>query len=162
MQLIDRSSKMKLQDYSNEDLIAEMARRGLEVRKPHPATEYRRRLREQRVFPVIARSGRTYIQPNGRRYGETSPAEQRQADAGWWRAGAEVRDQCEPMTVSVAGAVARIYAVNGWRKDGAKWLADLGPELSDADLDATYPDYPYRRGDSCPTRKGGAYRPETY
>jgi len=102
------------------------------------------------------------MQDDGRRYGEVSPAEQRQADAGSWRAGQAVRDQCEPMTIGVAGTVRRIYEVNGWRRDGHKWVADLGRALTDADLDAHHPDYPYRHGDACPTRRGGAYRPETF
>lgn len=143
-------------------LVSELQRRGFDVRNVHPSTEYRRRLRAERAFPVIARSGRTYMQDNGRRYGEVSAAEQRQADAGSWRAGQEVREQSSPMTVSVAGKVERIYEVNSWHKNGHKWQADLGRELSDSDLDSDYPDYPYRHGDACPTRKGGAYRPETY
>lgn len=153
---------MDLTQCDTGELVTEVRRRGFDVRSVHQSTEYRRRLRTERVFPVIARSGRTYIQDNGRRYGEVSAPEQRQADAGAWRAGEAVRAQCEPMTVSVAGEVERIYEVLGWHKDGYKWVAELGRELSDADLDARYPDYPYRHGDDCPTRKGGAYRPETY
>lgn len=153
---------MDLTACATEDLVAELERRGLEVRRVHQSTEYRRKLRTQRVFPVIARSGRAYIEDTGRPYGEVGASQQRQADAGSWRAGQAVRDQCEPMTVSVTGTVERIYKVNSWAKKGRKWVADLGPELSDADLDAHYPDYPYRRGDDCPTRVGGAYRPETY
>lgn len=96
--------------------------------------------------------------------GEVSPQQQRQADAGFWRVGEAVREACLPMTVTVAGTVERIYEVNGWSRDpgSRKWVADLGELLTDGDLDSRYPDYPYRHGGECPTRGGGAYRPETY
>lgn len=66
------------------------------------------------------------------------------------------------MTVAVAGEVKRIYEVLEWVPDGAKWRAVLGGTLTSDQLDANYPGYPYRVGDSCPTRRGGAYRPENY
>lgn len=137
---------------------------GMPLPTPHASTVHRRRAKTERAFPVISRSGRRYTQPDGRTYGETEPADQRQADAGYWRVGVGVRNACEPMTVAVGGIVKRIYQVQDWLPEpgGSKWIADLGPELSDDDLDRDYPDYPYRRGRACETRKGGAYRPEYY
>lgn len=135
---------------------------GAEVRFPHPSTQRRRQQRSHRNIAVISRSGRAYQQPDGRIYGEVSPAEQRQADAGSWRANAAIRADLLPLTVAVGGTVQRIYEVNDWHRDGKKWVADLGSELTNADLDSNYPDFPYRVGDDCPTRGGGAYRPETY
>lgn len=147
-----------------QQLLRELAEKaGYEVRKPHASTERRRKQRAGRTFPVIARSGRSYVEDDGRRYGELSGSEQRQADAGYWRVGQAVRSDLEPMTVSVKGTVVRILEVLGWEQDpGGKWVADLGRTLTDDDLDREFPDYPYRLGDDCPTRAGGAYRPETY
>lgn len=128
-----------------------------------PGTIRRRAQRGGRVFPVISRSGRAYREDGGRPYGELEPAQQMQADAGHWRVGQAVRRDCLPMTVAVRGRVERIYEVLGWQSDEAgKWVAELGRLLSDRDLQRLYPDYPYRHGDECPTRKGGAYRPEMY
>lgn len=135
---------------------------GAEVRIPHSSTQRRREQRNSRNIAVISRSGRAFRQKDGRVYGEVSPEEQRQADAGAWRANAAIRADCLPMTIAVGGAVRRIYEVQGWGPVGKKWVADLGAELSDADLDRDYPDYPYRIGDDCPTHGGGAYGPETY
>lgn len=137
---------------------------GMPLPAAHVSTKHRRLAKTMRPFPVISRSGRRYKQADGRAYGETTPSQQRQADARYWRAGVAVRDACEPMTVAVSGVVERIYEVKGWflEPDQTKWTADLGPEISDGDLNRLYPDYPYRRSSECPTRKGGAYRPEYY
>lgn len=137
---------------------------GMPLPTGHVSTKHRRLAKTMRAFPVISRSGRQYKQADGRTYGETTPSQQRQADARYWRAGIAVREACEPMTVAVGGIVERIYKVNDWYLESGetKWTADLGSELSDEDLDRHYPDYPYRRGYECPTRKGGAYRPEYY
>ncbi|MFC6013102.1 hypothetical protein [Nocardia lasii] len=154
--------KCNLSEFSIEDLIAELEKRGYEVHRPHPTTLARRKQRTNRTFPVISRSGRSYVATNGRLYGEISPNQQRQADAGYWRVGEAIRAANLPMTVAVAGTVERIYEVNSWSPHGDKWVAALGALLTDNDLDTRYPDYPYRYGDDCPTRNGGAYRPETY
>lgn len=131
---------------------------------PHRSTRLRHAAKSQRVFPVISRSGRTYYEDNGRTYGETEPHLQKQADAKYWLVGAAVRRDLEPMTVAVDGVVQRIYEVFGWTQDSesGKWMADLGRSLTDADLDQSWPDYPYRIGDSCRTLRGRAYRPESY
>lgn len=135
---------------------------GADVRIPHSSTQRRREQRSKRNIAVISRSGRTYKQENGRLYGEVTPEEQRQADAGAWRANSAIRADRLPLTIAVGGTVRRIYEVFDWNSDGKKWTADLGAELSNADLDRDFPDFPYRLGDDCPTRMGGAYRPETY
>lgn len=82
----------------------------------------------------------------------------------YWRVGAAVRRDLEPMTVAVDGVVERIYEVHAWNQDteSGKWIADLGRSLTNAELDKTWPDYPYRLGDPCPTLRGRAYRPESY
>lgn len=135
---------------------------GADVRIPHSSTQRRREQRSKRNIAVISRSGRTYKQENGRLYGEVTPEGQRQADAGAWRANSAIRTDRLPLTIAVGGTVRRIYEVFDWNSDGKKWTADLGAELSNADLDRDFPDFPYRIGDDCPTRMGGAYRPETY
>lgn len=147
-----------LQSYSTEEASKMLAF------APDTGTVRRRQHRSKRVFPVISRSGRTYREATGRLYGETGPASQRQADAGFWRVGAAVRRDLLPMTVAVGGTVRRIWEVAGWTQDSetGKWVADLVRQLNDADLEAGWPDYPYRIGDDCPTTQGRAYRPETY
>lgn len=135
---------------------------GADVRVPHSSTQRRRIQRTHRNIAVISRSGRAFRQDDGRVYGEVAPTEQRQADAGAWRVNAAIRNDCLPLTVAVGGKVRRIYEVLAWNPDGKKWTATLGADLLNADLDRDYPDFPYRIGDDCPTRKGGAYRPETY
>lgn len=135
---------------------------GAEVRVPDTSTVRRRQQREYNAIAVISRSGRAYRQDDGRVYGEVSPEEQRQSDAGPWRANAAIRRDCLPITIAVGGTVERIWEVNGWYKNGKKWSADLGPQLANDDLDRDYSDFPYRIGDECPTRRGGAYRPEYY
>lgn len=135
---------------------------GADVRVPHSSTQRRRQQRSHRNIAVISRSGRAYRQDDGRVYGEVSPSEQRQADAGAWRANAAIRADRLPLTIAVGGTVHRIYEVHDWHPEGKKWVADLGAELTNADLDRDYPDFPYRLGNDCPTRQGGAYRPETY
>lgn len=135
---------------------------GADVRIPHPSTQRRRQQRSRHNIAVVSRSGRSYRQDDGRVYGEVTSAEQRQADAGAWRANAAIRAEALPLTIAVGGTVRRIYEVRAWSPDGKKWTADLGAELADADLDRDYPGFPYRVGDDCPTRGGGAYRPETY
>lgn len=131
---------------------------------PHRSTVLRRAAKAKRVFPVISRSGRTFYEANGRSYGETAPHLQKQADAGYWIVGEAVRRDLEPMTVAVDGVVRRIYEVLDWKQDpsSGKWVADLGRLLTDADLNQSWPNYPYRSGDHCPTMRGRAYRPESY
>lgn len=131
---------------------------------PHRSTRLRRAAKAQRVFPVISRSGRTYYEANGRSYGETAPHLQKQADEKYWRVGAAVRRDLEPMTVAVDGKVKRIYEVDAWTQHAGsgKWIAHLSNQLTNADLDRNWPDYPYRIGDDCPTLRGRAYRPESY
>lgn len=135
---------------------------GADVRIPHPSTQRRRQQRAKHNIAVVSRSGRSYRQDDGRVYGEVASAEQRQADAGAWRANAAIRAEALPLTIAVGGTVRRIYEVRTWSPDGKKWTADLGGELTSADLDRNYPGFPYRVGDDCPTKGGGAYRPETY
>ncbi len=144
--------------------VALLEANGMPLPVAHSSTTNRRKARTMRAFPVISRSGRTYTEPNGRKYGRTVPSEQPQADARYWRVGVAVREACEPMTVAEGGVVERIYEVKGWylEQGQTKWTADLGPEISDPDLAIRYPGYPYRRGYPCPTRNGGAYRPEYY
>ena len=135
---------------------------GAEVRVPHSSTVRRRERRSHRTIAVISRSGRSYRKVDGRVYGEVSPEEQRQSDAGPWRVNSAIREQLLPLTIAVGGVVQRIYEVKGWDRMGVKWYADLGRELTSADLDRDYPGFPYRVGDDCPTAGSGAYRPETY
>lgn len=135
---------------------------GADVSMPHLSTQRRREQRTKRNIAVVSRSGRAFRQKNGRVYGEVSPVEQRQSDAGSWKSNPGIRADCLPLTIAVGGTVRRIYEVFAWKPDGKKWVADLGQELSNADLDRDHPDFPYRIGDNCPTRKGGAWRPETY
>jgi hypothetical protein len=146
----------------DESTIQKLIDAGYDVRTPHPETLRRRAQREKRVFPVISRSGRTYVEQSGREYGE-GVEDQRDADAGSWGVGQAVRRDLEPMTVAVAKEVKRIYEVHGWtQNDNGKWTAELGRLLTNEDLDREYPDYPYRIGDYCRTQQGRAYRPETY
>lgn len=136
---------------------------GLPAKSPHRSTILRRQAKAGKPFPVISRSGRGYTEKDGRQYGEVDPNLQMQADAGFWRVGAAVRSACEPMTIAVGGVVQRIREVESWSQhENGKWVAKFGRQLTDAQLDAEYPTYPYRHGDACPTRQGGAYRPETY
>lgn len=145
------------------DARATLEAAGADVTLPHPSTQRRREQRTRRNIAVISRSGRAFQQEDGRVYGEVSPEEQRQADAGSWKSNPGIRNDCLPLTIAVGGTVRRIYEVFSWEPDGGKkWVADLGKELSNADLDRDYPEFPYRIGDDCPTRKGGAWRPETY
>lgn len=144
--------------------MAVLAAAGIPVAPPARSTVLRRQAKQARPFPVISRSGRKFRDPDGRPYGEIGAAEQRQADAGFWRVGPLIRKAKEPMTVAVGGTVQRIYEVHDWEQDeeSRKWVATLGRTLSDDELDQEFPDYPYRIGAKCPTAGGGAYRPETY
>ena len=146
------------------DQIAILEQHGMAPPAPHRSTRLRRQARQGRTFPVISRSGRTYRDDDGRPYGEVDCAHQQQADAMYWGVGEAVRRDLEPMTIAVDGTVKRIRLVTAWtyHPDSGKWIAEFGPELDNATLDRDYPDYPYRIGDDCPTRRGGAYRPETY
>lgn len=137
---------------------------GVPAPAPHRSTVLRRQAKQGRSFPVISRSGRAYRQSDGRLYGELNSSDQRQADARYWRVGIAVRQALEPMTVAVKGKVERIYEVRDWYLEPGqtKWTADLGRSLTDDELDLRYPNYPYRIGDDCPTRRGSAYRPEVY
>lgn len=141
---------------------ATMAAIGADVNIPHRSTQQRRAQRDHNNIAVISRRARSYRQEDGRVYGEVTPDEQRQSDAGAWRANQAIRNDCLPLVIAVDGTVERIYEVNDWSPVGKKWEADLGAELSNQALDRDYPDFPYRLGDDCPTRRGGAYRPEVY
>src|SRR5699024_6785962 len=99
---------------------------GVEVREPDTSTLRRRQQREYNAIAVISRSGRAYRQDDGRVYGEVSPEEQRQSDAGPWRANAAIRRDCLPIPIAVGGAVKRVWEVNEWYANGKKWSADLG------------------------------------
>ncbi len=141
---------------------------GMPPAEPHRSTQLRRQAKQGRPFPVISRSGRTYKDPDGRPYGEVDQRQQEQADAGYWKVGAAVRAALEPMTIAVGGTVKRIREVTAWtyHADSGKWVATFGQTFDTPEdnprIDALYPDYPYRIGDDCPTRRGAAYRPETY
>lgn len=135
---------------------------GADVSMPHRSTQQRRAQRAHSNIAVISRRARSYRQPDGRVYGEVTPEEQRQSDAGSWRANKAIRDDCLPLVIAVDGTVQRIYEVNGWTLNGKKWDAELGDALTNDELDRYYPELPYRIGDDCPTRRGGAYRPEVY
>lgn len=141
---------------------------GMAPPAPHRSTRLRRQARWGRLFPVISRSGRTYKDDDGRPFGEVDSAQQCQADARYWGVGAAVRAALEPMTVSVGGTVKRIREVTAWTQcpESGKWIASFGRTFESAEdnaaLDLLYPDYPYRIGDDCPTRQGGAYWPESY
>lgn len=145
-----------------------LSQHGMPPAEPHRSTRLRRQAKQGRSFPVISRSGRTYREGDGRLYGEVDKAMQEQADAGYWRVGAAVRSALEPMTIAVGGTVRRIREVTAWVRDAdsGKWMAEFGRTFSspedNAVIDRLYPDYPYRIGADCPTRRGGAYRPETY
>lgn len=150
------------------DQIALLAQHGMPPAAPHRSTRLRRQAKQGRVLPVISRSGRTYKDDDGRPYGEVDSQHQIQADAMYWGVGEAVRRDLEPMTIAVDGTVKRIREVTDWdyHAGTGKWIAKFGQsfvsEADNASLDSLYPDYPYRIGDDCPTRRGGAYRPETY
>jgi len=78
-----------------------------------------------RWVPTVWRRDREWVQPDGRLYGETSAAEQEQADRRYWAVGAEVRAQNHPLVLAVNGTIERVYEVAGWiREDGqTKWTA---------------------------------------
>ncbi|MDN6148847.1 MAG: hypothetical protein L0I94_08420 [Yaniella sp.] len=135
---------------------------GAEIRIPHSSTVRRRHQKKNRAVAVISRSGRAYRQEDGRVYGEVDSANQRQSDAGPWPANVAIRRDCLPITIAVGGQVRRVYEVHDWYRNGKKWSANLGREINNEILDRVYPDFPYRIGDDCPTRRGGAYRPEYY
>jgi hypothetical protein len=78
-----------------------------------------------RWVPTVWRRDREWVQPDGRRYGETSPAEQEQADRRYWAVGVEVRAQSHPLVLAIEGTIERVYEVAEWiREDGqTKWTA---------------------------------------
>lgn len=142
-----------------------LARHGMPVPRPHRSTVSRRRVRSgERLFPVVARSVRTFREAHGQPYGSLPEATTGVLDAGPWRVSEPVRAALEPMTVAIGGYVERVYAVEAWEPTERPgwWVAQLGEVLSDAALDARWPAYPYRLGGECETRQGGAYRPESY
>ena len=80
-----------------------------------------------RWVPTVWRRNRQWVQPDGRVYGETTPAEQEQADRRYWAVGAEVRAQAHPLVLAVDGKIERVYEVAGWiREAGQTKYSALG------------------------------------
>ncbi|MBP1054166.1 hypothetical protein J6397_28820 [Rhodococcus qingshengii] len=111
------------------------------------------------LWPTISRNRSEHVSATGRVYGATTdPAQQRQADAGSWRAGQEVRDQELPLTVAEDGVVVRVWAVLAWVSDGAgKWVAVLDREMPNDELWQLQA--PFLIGDELPILGQTAYWP---
>lgn len=160
--------KRQLADLERRQLVATSTREAAAYAGVDRSTIHRQRARSVAVAPTISRRSRTRVDAaTGRRYGElpAGSPDQRQADAGHWRVGAAVREQCRPLAVAVDGIVARIYPVGGWQPiddDRRYWSPDLGPACTDVELAVLDADYPLHVGDPLPTHKGGAYRPIWY
>ncbi|MGP9760958.1 hypothetical protein [Corynebacterium sp. AOP12-C2-36] len=112
------------------------------------------------VWPTIARRGIEHVESDRERvYGATTdPIQQRQADAGYWRAGEAIREQCLPLIVSEDGIVVRAWSVNEWsQNEYGKWAADLGRALDNSDLEELRS--PLLIGDALPTAGQTAFWP---
>jgi len=80
-----------------------------------------------RWVPTVWRRDRQRVQPEGRVYGETTAAEQEQADRRYWAVGAEVRARAHPLLLAVDGKVERVYEAAGWiRESGQTKYPALG------------------------------------
>jgi len=114
-----------------------------------------------RWIPTVSRRDREHDE-NGRHYGETvDPAEQLQADLGWWALGHRVRYQKLPLVVAVDEKIVRIREVEGWVQDPGtrKWRAEGGRLLTDDELPEWWPEE-LRLGATLPIpAKMGAYTP---
>lgn len=136
-----------------------------DITQPDSSTVRRRQQREAgHAILVVSRRNRAYRQGDGRTYGEVDPAEQTQADAGAWFTNPSIRRDLLPMPVAVEGIVSRIWEVLDWERvpGTTKWAATFGRQLTDAELDREYPDFPYRHGDPCPTKNGRGHYPQYY
>ncbi len=123
---------------------------------------------------VISRRDRQHETRDGdprERVGEIGGPDQYDADRGVWRVGASVRATARHAVIAVDGSVRRVYEIDpdGWEPNPdnpREWrfraVGDraLAPEVV-AELHAAW-ELPYAIGSSCPTRPGGAYRPERF
>ncbi len=128
-------------------------------------------LRGERIVVVISRRDRSHPAPehdSRARVGEVGGSGQYDADRGWWPIGADVRAAAAHAVIAVDGEVRRVYAIDtgGWDSDGRKWrfraVDDRPLPAQEIDRLHTAGDLPYRLGDPCPTKAGGAYRPERF
>ncbi|MFE3280610.1 hypothetical protein [Nocardia sp. NPDC059239] len=123
---------------------------------------------------VISRRDRQYKTREGdplERVGEIGGADQYDADRGVWRVGVNVRAAARHAVIAVDRSVRRVYEIDpdGWEPNPdnpREWRfravgdRELSPELVD-ELHAAG-ELPYRIGSHCPTKAGGAYRPERF
>jgi hypothetical protein len=129
--------------------------------------------RGHRVVVVISRRDKVHADPDDPRgaYGEVGGGAQYDADRGAWGVGRTVRATATHAIVAVDGTVKRVYRLDpdGWYESETvpgKWEftavgdAPLDPEAVAAAVAAG--ELPYGIGADCPTRVGGAYRPEWF
>lgn len=120
----------------------------------------------RRCAGTVSRRDRIHDDGQGRTYGEVGGTSQYDSDRRVFRVGREVRQLAEYWIVAVDGTVRRVYRIDQgtWRQVSPgywEFRAVGNRECTDAEIDAAYAagDLPLRRGDACPTRAGGAYRP---
>ncbi|GAB4590283.1 hypothetical protein [Nocardia sp. IFM 10818] len=123
---------------------------------------------------VISRRARRYETREGdpREWvGEVGGAGQYDADRGVWRVGVNVRASARHAVIAVDGSVRRVYEIDpdGWEPNPdnpREWcFRAVGDRaLSPEAVDELYAagELPYRIGSHCPTKAGGAYRPERF
>lgn len=138
-------------------------------------------LRGEQVVVVISRRSRVHedkTDPLGS-YGEVGGEDQYEADRGHWYVGWEVRHTAPYAVIAVEGTVRRIYEIkrgeytftwdsiwvtvpySGRVMEKSRFTGTL---MSVEQIEAAYADrrLPFRLGDPCPTKAGGAYRPHWF
>ncbi|WP_280393543.1 hypothetical protein [Nocardia brasiliensis] len=92
-------------------------------------------------------------------------------DRAWWRIGATVRELARYAVIAEGGTVQRVYELdpNNWTPnpaDGKQWQfrAFRDHPLSADEVESLHQagEIPYVLGSPCPTKAGGAYRPERF
>jgi len=121
-----------------------------------------------RWVPTVARRSHEWVEASGRSYGEVAdPTEQEQADLRYWKVGAEIRAQRNPLVVAVDGTIRRIYEVAGWiLEDGQSKHTALGGDVYTDEsasrpgwLPAWWPAEFELGAELAPPTKWGAYTP---
>lgn len=141
---------------------------------PQGATDRWGHLQGEHVVVVISRRDRSRTATSGDPrtiIGEVGGPDQYDSDRMYWRIGAEVRAHARHAVIAVDGTVRRVYEIDpeGWYQnptDPAKWgfHAIGGVPLGAAVVGELHAaeQLPYAIGSECPTRVGGAYRPERF
>ncbi|WP_433574189.1 hypothetical protein [Nocardia brasiliensis] len=92
-------------------------------------------------------------------------------DRAWWYIGATVRELAHYAVIAEGGTVQRVYELdpNSWSPNpdnGKQWqfraFRDLPLSADEVESLHQTGDIPYTLGSACPTKAGGAYRPERF